>query len=143
MTKHVMVAMLLWVMCGAILGSFSTIYLMREEEHGVAPVALSAQEQESKEEIVQPLIPMQIKFTFLTDEEFQDAAGRPPYSAAFTRIGSINRKCEIFMPVSIGTISFIPGGIYSPHFRDRFNDPDWVNMVIAHEILHCIRGFWH
>lgn len=111
-------------------------------EPGVAPIELSTTEYAAGAEMVQPLVPMRIKLTVLPDLEF-DAVRQNPQAEGFTRLGDSGRQCEIVLPVRTGSIHFIPGANYSPHFDPHFGISNWGEMTLTHEILHCMRGQWH
>jgi hypothetical protein len=126
----------------ALIVGFEWGFLYREivlpKEIGVSPIELTAEEYLSTKELVQPLVPMEIKLKILSNEDFDNVRSSATV-AAFTVIGDNNRKCEITIPVRIGKIHYMPGMNYSTYFDAE----GWGNIVLTHELLHCIRGSWH
>ena len=120
-------------MIGAVCGFDSFVAWQEFEAHAsyVAPVELTPAER-AADMLNTSVPPMSIRLTFEPQAQFY--SGRPPGDEAYTQIGQI--PCEIVAPAGWGI-----------HATPRFGYANWDDpddgMILAHEILNCIRGYWH
>ena len=130
----VAVGVFLLMAMGGILGLGAAITV--ERSGYVAPVELSDTERHTLY-LEEMTTPRTIKLRIADEAEFKDNLGsalRSHNVAAYAQFG--NDECKIT----------IPSG-WKIKFNPRSGGARWVNddngNILAHEILHCLRGRWH
>lgn len=62
-----------------------------------------------------------------------------PNARAYTTLDA--SRCTIVVPADKYSIGFEAGDVFSPMFLGPDDPP--LDTILAHELLHCIRGNWH
>jgi hypothetical protein len=95
------------------------------------PVEFTAEEKIGTR--IQPTFPMTFSVSIVPMEYIKKTA---PGADAFTYVGTRDAECRIYIPAGRGIV-----------FTSLEKSAAWQNRydgdVLAHEILHCLRGHWH
>lgn len=122
----------LWVLCGILLTLlfFMVVFLWHSETAYPPAIELTSNERQQLR-LEQPTFPKTITLRILSAEEIERRNSKA-YALAVINA----RPCEIWIPS--GQII-----VANPHAKMAFWKNSYHGDVLAHEILHCLRGGWH
>jgi hypothetical protein len=112
------------------------IFLPAQHHEAVSIVELTDTERRATPDdpVATPLKPMEVRITFMDRKDFNATKFGGPEVGGWTDWWS-HSFCDIKVATDQGKIYAVP--------EDGSIKPTWVGEVLAHELLHCLRGGWH